>query len=186
MLRIGLDCDDTCNYWYSEYLKRFGKPKNSYTITRHVEKDLIDDKEFWMNLPVKCIPDFDVTLYCTKRIIPKSWTKRWLEDHGYPIAPIYQVISQYKNKASVIKGRVDVFVDDSVSNFIQMNLSGVPCLLMDSDDNQDWGPYGRVYSLNREHIEDTYDLFMNTVYPQFKEFYELYRSNLSNKNQAVA
>ena len=103
MLRIGLDCDDTCNYWYSEYLKRFGKPKNSYTITRHVEKDLIDDKEFWMNLPVKHIPDFNVTLYCTKRIIPKSWTKRWLEDHNYPIAPIYQVISQYKNKASVIK-----------------------------------------------------------------------------------
>ena len=81
---------------------------------------------------------------------------------------------------------MDVFVDDSVSNFIQMNLSGVPCLLMDSDDNQDWGPYGRVYSLNREHIEDTYDLFMNTVYPQFKEFYELYRSSLSNKDQAIA
>lgn len=167
-LRIGLDCDDTCNYWYKCYLERFGTPKTDAIITKHVQRDLIKDRDFWLTLPVKHIPDFDVTLYCTKRVNPKSWTKKWLEDHHYPKAPVYQVIYQHKNKASVIKGRVDVFIDDSVHNFIEMNLSGVPCLLMDSENNQHWGPIGRIYSLNREEIEETYQLFMDTVFPNFK------------------
>ena len=35
-----------------------------------------------------------------------------------------------RNKADFIKGRVDVFIDDSVSNFIAMNLAGVPCFVV--------------------------------------------------------
>jgi hypothetical protein len=73
-----------------------------------------------------------------------------------------------RNKADFVKGRVDVFVDDSVSNFIKMNLAGVPCLLYDKEYNQDWGPIGRVYSLDKEEIEDTYRLFMDTVFHDFK------------------
>lgn len=167
-LRIGLDCDDTCNYWYEYYLKKFGPPKDDATITRHVQNNLRTDKKFWLSLPIKNFPDFDVALYCTKRVNPKSWTKQWLEDHGYPKAPVYQVYSQTKNKADVIKGRVDVFIDDSIRNFIEMNLAGVPCLLMDSPGNQSWGPIGRVYSLNESEINEVYELFMNTVFDNFK------------------
>ena len=167
-LRIGLDCDDTCNYWYSLYLKRFGQPKNDHVITKHVHNILSKDREFWLNLPVKHRPDFQVTLYCTKRVNPKAWTKKWLEDNDYPKAPIYQVFCQTKNKADLIKGRVDVFIDDSVSNFKAMNLAGVPCLLMDSESNQDWGPIGRVYSLREAEIEEVYYLFMETVFHNFK------------------
>lgn len=167
-LRIGLDCDDTINYWYSCYLDRFGPPKDDATITKHVQRVLSKDRDFWLNLPVKNIPNFEVTLYCTKRVNPKSWTKKWLENHSCPKAPIYQVCSQSKNKASVIKGKVDVFIDDSVSNFIAMNLAGVPCLLMDSESNQHWGPVGKVYSLDKEEIEEAYHLFMDTIFPNFK------------------
>jgi uncharacterized HAD superfamily protein len=166
-LRIGLDIDDTILFWYSEYLKRFGEPKNQYEITRHVQRDLITDRNFWLNLPPKHYPDFSVTLYCTKRVCNKDWSKRWIKDHEYPIAPVYQLVTQSKNKADVIKGRVDVFVDDSVSNFIAMNLAGVPCLLMDCDYNQDWGPIGRIYSLNRDEIEEVYNLFMSTLFNDF-------------------
>lgn len=168
-LKIGLDLDDTCNYWYKCYLERFGIPKNDYIITKNVQNVLRTDRDFWLSLPEKHRPDFDVTLYCTKRVNPKVWTKRWLEDHNYPEAPIYQVLSQSKNKASLIKGKIDVFVDDSLSNFIQMNLSGVPCLLMDTPNNKQWGPYGRVYSLQEAEIEEVYDLFMYTFFKNFKQ-----------------
>lgn len=166
-LKVGLDCDDTCNIFYQEYLKRFGQPKNEYEITKHVQRDLRTDRDFWLNLPEKHRPDFQVELYCTKRVNPKAWSRKWLNDHNYPYAPIYQVISQTKNKATVIKGRVDVFIDDSISNFKAMNLAGVPCLLMDSEINQHWGPIGRVYSLNISEIEEVYDLFMLTVFDNF-------------------
>lgn len=168
-MRIGLDLDDTCNYWYFRYLELFGKPKDEYEITRNVQRKLSKDRDFWLSLPVKHKPDFKVTLYCTKRVNKKAWTKRWLEEHNFDAAPVYQVFSQDKNKADLIKGRVDVFIDDSVSNFIQMNLAGVPCLLMDSECNQDWGPIGRVYSLQEEEIREVYKMFMETeMFSKFK------------------
>jgi hypothetical protein len=166
-LRIGLDCDDTCNYWYKCYLDRFGEPKDDKIITRNVQRILSKDKDFWLNLPEKHKPNFDVTLYCTKRVNPKTWTKQWLLNHDYPTAPVYQVFCQGSNKAYYIKGRVDVFIDDSISNFIAMNKAGVPCLLMDSELNQEWGPIGKVYSLDKGEIEEAYYLFKEFILPNF-------------------
>lgn len=170
MIKIGLDLDDTCNYWYNVYVELFGPNRSNEQITRDVRK-LRLNKEFWTSLPVKCRPEgFNPTLYCTKRINPKSYTKQWLEENNFPMAPIYQMLYLYGNKADIIKGRIDVFVDDSISNMVQMNLSGVPCLLMDSESNQDWGPVGRVYSLDIYEIEDAYHLLLDTVFNNFKEY----------------
>ena len=169
-MRIGLDIDDVLLHWYSAYLERFGKPKSEYEITKHVFRDLRNDREFWLNLEPKHYPNFPVTLYCTKRVCNKNWSKRWIEEHDYPDAPIYQIFTQTKNKANVVKGLVDVFIDDSLSNFKAMNLAGVPCLLMDAEYNQKWGPIGRVYSLDINEIKEVYELFMLTA---FNDFYKL-------------
>ena len=169
-MRIGLDIDDVLLHWYSAYLERFGKPKSEYEITKHVFRDLRNDREFWLNLEPKHYPNFPVTLYCTKRVCNKNWSKRWIEEHDYPDAPIYQIFTQTKNKANVVKGLVDVFIDDSLSNFKAMNLAGVPCLLMDAEYNQEWGPIGRVYSLDINEIREVYELFMLTA---FNDFYKL-------------
>lgn len=79
------------------------------------------------------------------------------KNNGYPSKPVYQVLCQRANKARYIKGRVDIFIDDSVSNFIQMNLAGLPCLLIASESNEKWGPYGKIYSLDKEEIEYGYE-----------------------------
>lgn len=174
-MRIGLDLDDTLNLFIKPYLERFGKPKSPYEITRNVTRVLMKDREWWINLPVKNRINFIPELYCTKRVCNKDYSKTWLENHDYPIRPIYQVLYQKSNKANYIKGRVDVFVDDSVSNFIQMNLSGVPCLLIDSEENKDWGPYGKIYSLDKEEIEDGYEYIKS-----FKDFNNYLREVKSN------
>lgn len=168
-LRIGLDIDDTVCDFINPYLKRFGTPHKDSEITRNVNRILIKDREFWLNLPVINRPDFMPTLYCTKRVHSKAWSKKFLELNDLPIAPIYQVYCQISSKAPRIKGRVDVFVDDSISNFIDLNLHGVPCLLMDAKHNRKWGPVGRVFSLREEEIEDCYNLFLDTLYPNFKD-----------------
>ena len=167
-MRIGLDIDDVLADFMGTYLNRFGTPKTDFEITKNVSQVLIKDRNFWLNLPVINTIDFVPELYCTKRVNSKDWTRKWLIDNDFPNKPIYQVICQMRNKADFIKGRVDVFIDDSIGNFIKMNLAGVPCLLKDTPYNQGWGPIGRVYSLNKEEIEDTYHLFMDTVFRDFK------------------
>lgn len=175
LLRIGLDIDDTICSFMRPYLERFGKPKEDREITRNVHRILVKDRDFWLRLPVINRPSFDPTLYCTKRIHPKAWTREFLAINELPIAPIYQVYSQAASKAPRIKGRVDVFVDDSISNFIDLNLRGVPCLLIDGEHNQNWGPVARIYSLDKEEIEECYHLFMRTLFPHFKELVNDYR-----------
>lgn len=177
-LKIGLDIDDTIVAWYSQYLDKFRLPKNDYEVTRNVYK-LRKNKEFWMSLPVINRPDFIPTLYCTKRIHSKEWSKKFLSNNNLPPAPIYQVYCQRSSKASRIKGRVDVFIDDSISNFIDLNLNGVPCLLINTEYNQKWGPIGRVYSLLEKDIEDCYTLFLHTAYSHFKELVNGYIKELS-------
>lgn len=169
-LRVGLDIDDTICAFMGPYLDRFGEPKEDLEITRNVQRKLSKDREFWLNLPIINRPNFNPTLYCTKRIHPKTWTRKFLENNSLPIAPIYQVYLQTASKVPKIKGRVDVFVDDSISNFIDMNLKGMPCLLIDTPFNRDkWGPVARIYSLDIEEITDAYYVFNQTLFPHFKE-----------------
>ena len=96
-------------------------------------------------------------------------TTYFLKKNNIPTAPIYQQWYQLGKKSTLIKGRVDVFIDDSIENMIELNLAGIPCLLMDSENNQDWGPIGRVFSLNHDHILETYELFMKTSFKNFKD-----------------
>lgn len=68
------------------------------------------------------------------------------------------MVYQHGNKADMIKGKVDVFIDDSLSNVIKCQRSGVPALLYHTDRTVDF-PMFKVFSLNRTEIIDAY-LFM--------------------------
>ena len=161
-LRIGLDIDDTLVDFFGEYLKRFGNPKSDPQITKNVNK-LKYDKKFWENLPKLRHIDFIPELYCTKRINPKSYTRNSLISNGFPIRPIYQMYYQHGNKATMIKGRVDVFIDDSISNFVKMNNSGVFCLLITAPNNEYFATDLRINDLNYETILEKYNQYARTV-----------------------
>ena len=168
-LRIGLDIDNTIADFNSGYLKRFGKfPNKDWCITRNVQNILIHEKDFWLNLPVIRTPDFTPRLFCSARVNSKRWTKQYLLKLGLN-SPLYQVPGYHVSKAKILKGKVDVFVEDSIKNFIDLNLNGIPCLLIDEPTNKEWGPIGRIYSLREKEIEECYRIFMNTVFYNFKE-----------------
>lgn len=162
-LRIGLDIDGTiCDFW-NPYLKIYGEPKNGTEITRNVVKKLIYNKDFWLTLPVINRPDFIPALYCTKRSHPKTWTKQYLIRHGMPDKPVYQIYSQVASKSARIKGRVDVFIDDSVDNFIELNSNGVPCLLIDNEANRWLNTIARIYTLQYKEISECYHKFIKSI-----------------------
>lgn len=155
-LRIGLDIDEVLADFMGAYIDRFGETP-SHVITQNCVNVLSNDRTFWEGLKVLRTPDFDLTLYCTKRVNPKSYTKRWLQQNGFPNAPIYQIYDQMRNKADLIKGRVDVFIDDSPFNVKAMNQAGLPCLLMNTPYNRDFKTPLRVYSLTYDEIIDAYE-----------------------------
>ena len=157
-LKIGLDIDDTLLDFWTEYIKCFGNPKEDRVVTRNVYK-LRKNRNFWENLPKLREIDFVPELYCTKRINSKVYTKRSLEKHGFPIRPIYQMYYQKGNKAHLIKGRVDVFIDDSISNFEMLNKSGVRCLLIDAPHNRHYETKHRIFDLKYETILKKYNEF---------------------------
>lgn len=168
-LRISCDLDDTINYWMFPYLQRFGTPKNDFEITKNVRAKLMKDKEFWMTLPIKNRPNFIPVQYTTARIIPKQWIKQFIKENGLPNVPVYQVRGVSLSKAKMLKGRVDLHIDDSIKVFKDLNSKGIPCLLIDSPYNREWGPIGRVYSLDIDEIIEAYNLFMDTVFYKFKQ-----------------
>lgn len=161
-LRIGLDIDDClADFWnaYCEYFDVEHNPRmlEDKIITRNVQQVLSKDREFWLGLEVLNVPDFIPELYCTKRVNSKRWTKAWLEMNGFPDRPVYQMLYQQGNKADMIKGKVDVFIDDSFSNVLKCNQSGIPALLYHTEKTAD-NPLFKVYSITKDEIIDAYCL----------------------------
>lgn len=166
--RIGLDIDDVlADFWggYCTYFDTNNNPKmlEDPIITKNVSRILKHDRNFWINLKVVDYPNFVPELYCTKRINNKAWTREFLKLNDFPDRPIYQIYSQSRNKADLIKGRVDVFVDDSLRNVMQCNRVGVPTLLYHTDRTADF-PMFKIFSLDRDEIIDTYIFMKNNVY----------------------
>lgn len=170
-LKIGLDIDGTIADWEGAYIKRFKKwPKFDWAITRNVEHILINERDFWLNLPVLRLPNFEPRLFCSARVNNKRWTKQYLINLGFNV-PLYQIPGYHLSKAKAIGHKCDVFIEDSIKNFIDLNTKGIPCLLIDSPTNQSWGPIGRIFSLEYNEIKEAYYLLKETVFDNFKELY---------------
>ena len=158
-LRIALDIDSTLAGFevsYNRHFKTNIANEKDHEITRRVYR-LRHNKRFWLSLPKIEDINFIPEIYATKRINPKSYTREWIVANGFPDRPIYQTIYQYGNKADIIKGRCDVLVDDSVSNVVKCNKSGVPALLIDRPHNRWFDSQYRIFNLNYSEIESAYN-----------------------------
>lgn len=157
MIRIALDLDDTIFDFIGAYREMFPEDKNltEPKITKNV-LSLKKDKKFWEGLPLLEMPNFEPHIYATKRINSKTYTRNCLSKHGLPVKPIYQIYSQTGNKATIIKGRCDVLVDDSAFNCYQALQVGFPAILITRPHNvhSDY-PY-RVNRLDLDEILAVY------------------------------
>ena len=171
-LNIGCDLDDTIFGFSQGYLKRFKHfPRYDWAITRNVTNILIHERDFWVNLPVIRRPNFEPKLYCSSRVNKKAWTKKALEINDLPNSPLYQVPGYHIPKSRYIKGRIDVFIEDSPHQWKALNMAGIPCLLIDGNNNQEYGPVLKIYSLDYDEIEDVYYLGKECgIFDDFSKF----------------
>jgi len=173
-LQIGCDLDDTIFGFSEGYIKRFKKfPKYDWAITRNVTNILSKEREFWINLPVIRRPNFEPKLYCSSRVNKKCWTKKAIEINDLPNSPLYQVPGYHIPKSKYIKGRIDVFIEDSPHQWKALNLAGIPCLLIDSPNNKELGPILKIYSLDYDEIEDAFNLASEMdIFKKFNLYYD--------------
>lgn len=159
-IRIGVDLDDTLVCFSLGYLQRFGKfPSKDCYISRNVNNILIKEKAFWLGLQIKNRPNFTPALYCSVRVNPHQWTKTYLKRNNLPNAKLYQIKGGWgTSKYPILKNKVDLFIDDSIWNFEDLNSKGVLCFLMTTPQNKDYVTPLRVNSLDIDEIMDLYNM----------------------------
>lgn len=159
--KIGLDIDEVlCNFTYGWH-KRWEDTPHTPT-TWYYDRKMKERMEemgktgeletFYLGLKPKISSEdlpFEPHCYVTARPVNTVITEKWLDMHGYPQRPVYTV-PLGKSKVDIIKkSGIDIFVDDSFSNFIELNKEGICTFLWDAPHNQRYQVgYKRIKNLN--------------------------------------
>lgn len=158
--KIGLDIDEVLADWVGAWKERWDitNVPSSWYFDREIlnrfdymkETDELDN--FYLNLKPLINPTdlkFVPHCYITSRPVDSKITEMWLDKNGFPTRPVYTVGTN-KSKVDVAKeSGIDIFIDDSWDNFIDLNKNGVTCYLFDRPHNQ-YGDVGhlRIKDLN--------------------------------------
>lgn len=135
--KIGLDIDgilaDFTGAWNKLYPEISATP-NSWYFDRNIKKRFDKMREegtlntFYMNIEPIIQPSdipFIPHCYITSRPIPKEITEDWLDMYNFPRRPVYSIdIRQSKIEAAKESG-IEIFVDDSYDNFVDLNNNGI-------------------------------------------------------------
>jgi hypothetical protein len=160
--KIGLDIDEVLCNWLGTWMKHWDikDVPTSWYFDREIgdrfkqmkEDGTLDD--FYSNLPPLLKPEdipFEPHCYITSRPVSKEITEAWLDKHGFPTKPVYSVgVGQSKVDVAKEAG-IDIFVDDSFSNFEALNNGGVCCYLYDT-------PHNERYEVGHKRIKSLKEL----------------------------
>ena len=150
---VGCDLDDVIFDFTGSYEKRFNTKLSNYwngdyNMSKNLEQ-LKDEKQFWVNMPVKNRPSFEVDYYITARSIPVEWTKEAIQKNNLPKAPVYSLPWNVSKIDTLKELGVDIMIDDKYSTFKECKENGIFCYLMNSDTNQHYNVgHHRIYDLN--------------------------------------
>lgn len=130
MKRIFLDVDEVvCDFLtglqgaYPQFVR---EEQQTYALPEYVDFNALwDNAEFWLNLPVLDIPEFEVAGYVSHRPFDVSVTERWLKGNRLPSAPVYHVINSDDKCELLLNLDADLYIDDKVETFLQCYTSGI-------------------------------------------------------------
>jgi hypothetical protein len=156
-LNIFLDIDDVIFDFQLGFSKRFStNVQKSWRTSNLMSKRLnilSNEKSFWLNLPVKNIPNFQPKGFVSARGIPTAWTKESLKLKGVPGRSRVHQVSWGKSKIEVLKSLgCNLFIDDKWETFKECHENGIFCLLMDASHNQKYKTPYRIYDLDINNI----------------------------------
>jgi hypothetical protein len=167
-LNIFLDIDDVIFNFHEAYSKHFKLPipkgwDNSPEMINRL-KSLKKNKNFWLTLPLKNIPNFQPSGFVSARGIPKSWTKESLKLNNIKGRSNVHQVMWNVSKLTILKELgCDLFIDDKIETFEELNKAGTPCLLMTANHNKDYKTPLRINSLDINKINKLYARAINFV-----------------------
>jgi uncharacterized HAD superfamily protein len=155
--KIGLDIDGVLADFVGAMMELFPEmtDRSKYWNDPHIRSNfnkINKDKEFWLNIkPLLTELPFEPHCYITARSIGAEVTQEWLKKHGFPTAPIYCVGSGESKVEVAKKACMDIFVDDSYDNFVELNKNGIFTYLYDA-------PYNQRYDVGFRRIKTLSDI----------------------------
>lgn len=152
---ICCDLDDCIFDFTGAYEKRFGVKLSSYWNGDYNMSDnlksLQNDKDFWVNMPVKTEVPFEIDYYVTARSIPTEWTQEAIQKNNLPKAPIYSLPWNVSKIDTLKELKCSVMVDDKYQTFKECKNNGIFCYLVTTDAN-------KHYDVGHHRIENLMDL----------------------------
>jgi hypothetical protein len=135
--KIGLDIDgviaDFSGSWNKLYPEISATP-NSWYFDRKVgermdemrEKGSLD--EFYLNIKPLLNPDtlpFEPCCYITSRPVTQEITEKWLDKFDFPRKKVISIDLLTSKVDAAKKAGVEIFIDDSYENFVDLNNNGI-------------------------------------------------------------
>lgn len=136
--KIGLDIDGVLADWttaWSELYPEIPSNPTSWYLDRKVGKRfkqmIMEDtlNSFYLNNVKPLIQPEDLPFvphcYITSRPVPVEVTEAWLDKYHFPARKVYS-IAEASSKIDVAKeSGVEIFIDDSYDNFVELNNNGI-------------------------------------------------------------
>lgn len=150
---VGCDLDDVIFDFTGSYEKRFNTKlsdywNGDYNMNSNLEQ-LKNEKDFWVNMPVKNRPSFEVDYYITARSIPVEWTEEAIQQNNLPKAPVYSLPWNISKIDTLKKLGVNIMIDDKYATFKECKENGIFCYLMNAASNQHYNVgHHRIYNLD--------------------------------------
>lgn len=150
---VGCDLDDVIFDFTGSYEKRFNTKlsdywNGDYDMSSNLEQ-LKNEKDFWVNMPVKNRPSFEVDYYITARSIPVEWTEEAIQQNNLPKAPVYSLPWNISKIDTLKKLGVNIMIDDKYATFKECKENGIFCYLMNAASNQHYNVgHHRIYNLD--------------------------------------
>lgn len=154
--KIGLDIDGVLADFVGYLMKVSGNeghiPEHwNDPIVRKEFENFKSDPMFWSGIPPlltrEDIP-FEPHCYITARSIDPKVTQSWLDKNMFPKAPLYCVGNGESKIDIARKSGIDIMVDDSITNFLELTNAGIFTYLYDAYYNKKYQVgHRRIYSL---------------------------------------
>ena len=144
--KIGLDIDEVLADWLGAWRELHGitDEPTSWWFDRNLMKKFDEMAEagtlddFYLGLKPIITPmdiPFEPHCYITSRPVSTEISERWLDMHGFPAKPVFTTTKE-RTKVVIAKEQgLDMFVDDSFTNFRNLNEAGICTFLMDRPHN---------------------------------------------------
>ena len=135
--KIGLDIDgilaDFTGAWHDLYPEISPIPSSFY-LDRKIKQRFIDMEtngtldNFYMNIQplidAKDLP-FDPHCYVTSRPVLQELTEDWLDKYHFPCKKVYSIGLRTSKVDACKEAGVEIFIDDSFDNFVELNNAGI-------------------------------------------------------------